>query len=164
MLNKRLFSYYNICMRRKDREVKQINDILKIIDKCKVCRIAMYDKQGLYIVPMNFGYKYNEKLTLYFHSSYEGRKLNALNQRVAFEMDCSHDLVVASSLCAYSYLYQSVIGEGKAIEVKDNEKNQALQLIMKHIANKEYEFNDKMCQSVLVFKIEVDKLSGKSHI
>lgn len=164
MLNKRLFSYYNICMRRKDREVKQINGILKIIDKCKVCRIAMYDKQGLYIVPMNFGYKYNEKLTLYFHSSYKGRKLNALNQRVAFEMDCSHDLVVASSPCAYSYLYQSVIGEGKAIEVKDNEKNQALQLIMKHIANKEYEFNDKMCQSVLVFKIEVDKLSGKSHI
>ena len=164
MLNKHLFSYYNVGMRRKDREVKEIDEILKIVDKCKVCRIAMYYKHGLYIVPMNFGYKYDDKLTLYFHSSYEGRKISALNQRVAFEMDCSHDLVEASSPCAYSYLYQSVIGEGIAIEVKDNEKNEALQLIMKHIANKEYELNDKMCQSVLVFKIEVDKISGKSHI
>ena len=31
-------------MRRKDREVKDINELLQIIDKCKVCRIGMQDK------------------------------------------------------------------------------------------------------------------------
>ncbi|MDP4094583.1 MAG: pyridoxamine 5'-phosphate oxidase family protein, partial [Bacillota bacterium] len=38
-------------MRRKDREVSDINEIENIIEKCKVCHLAMVDKGLPYVVP-----------------------------------------------------------------------------------------------------------------
>jgi len=153
-------------MRRKDREVKDEKEILNIMNKCKVCRIAMQDEAGLYIVPMNFGYEYDGQFTLYFHSSKEGRKMNVIKNEpdVAFEMDCEHQLVKGQQACRYSYLYQSIIGEGKIQCIYGDEKKKALNILMKHQTNKEFEFNDQMCESVFVFKIKVRKLSAKSHI
>ena len=42
-------------MRRKDREITDFNEIIEIIKKCDVCRIAMNDGDFPYIVPLNFG-------------------------------------------------------------------------------------------------------------
>ena len=42
-------------MRRKDREIKDFNEIIEIIRKCDVCRIALHDGDFPYIVPLNFG-------------------------------------------------------------------------------------------------------------
>lgn len=68
-------------LRRKDREVTETNELIQIIDQCKVCRIGMQDNAGLYIVPMNFGYTYeNNQLVLFFHSAKEGRKIQALKE------------------------------------------------------------------------------------
>ena len=83
-----------------------------IRDRCKVCRIALRDEQGLYIVPLNFGYQYeNGCLTLYFHSAKSGRKINALekNSAVAFEMDCGHRLMEADEPCRYSFSFEMCI-------------------------------------------------------
>ena len=41
-------------MRRKDREITDIEEIRDIIEKCKVCRLAMQDEEGLYLVPFKF--------------------------------------------------------------------------------------------------------------
>ena len=101
-------------MRRKDREVTDIEQLLEIIDCCKVCTIAMQDKDGLYIVPLNFGYEFkDESLTLYFHSAKEGRKISAIaeNSRVCFEMDCEHRLIEAEDACGYAYSFKSIIGK-----------------------------------------------------
>lgn len=63
-------------MRRKDRELTELGEILQVVERCKVCRLAMADAAGLYLVPMNFGYAYVEgRLELYFHSAREGRKV-----------------------------------------------------------------------------------------
>lgn len=42
-------------MRRKDREITDFNEIMKIIDKCDTCRLALIDEEYPYIVPLNFG-------------------------------------------------------------------------------------------------------------
>ena len=61
-------------MRRRDREVSGLQDRLDIIGLCDVCRVGMTDEEGMYIVPMNFGYKYeNDTLVMYFHGSKDGR-------------------------------------------------------------------------------------------
>ena len=53
-------------MRRKDREVSDQEEIQKIFDDCKVCRIGIVDEDGPYIVPMNYGYVKEEgKVILY---------------------------------------------------------------------------------------------------
>ena len=43
-------------MRRKDREVTNISDILKIVDTAKVLRLGLFDGDYPYIVPLHCGY------------------------------------------------------------------------------------------------------------
>lgn len=62
-------------MRRKDREITDVQEILNIIRKCDVCRIAMNDGDFPYIVPLNFGLDVQgEQVYLYFHGALEGKK------------------------------------------------------------------------------------------
>ena len=82
-------------MRRKDREVSNTEDIKHIIEKCKVCHLAMVDKGLPYVVPLNFGYIVDgNSLTLFFHSAKTGRKLDIFNENnaVCFEMVCEGKL------------------------------------------------------------------------
>lgn len=154
-------------MRRKDREVTDIKELMEIIDQCKVCRIAMKDDAGLYIVPLNFGYNYtNNQLTLFFHSAKEGRKIAALkeNKDICFEMDCEHKLIVADEACEYSYSFKSIIGNGEAVFIDDiEEKKTALSTLMKHQTGKDFLFDGKMASTVSVFKVIVHEFTGKYH-
>lgn len=154
-------------MRRKDREVTEANELIQIIDQCKVCRIAMQDEEGLYIVPMNFGYTYdNNQLVLFFHSAGEGRKISTLkkNSNICFEMDCEHKLIPADLACDYGYSFKSIIGNGKTDFIEDNaEKKSALSALMKHQTGKDYSFEDSMVTGIAVFKIIVNNFTGKYH-
>ena len=40
-------------MRRSDREVKDFDGIIRIMEKCDVCRIALNNNGYLYILPFN---------------------------------------------------------------------------------------------------------------
>ena len=42
-------------MRRKDREITDKQDILEVMRKCDVCRIALHNGDYPYVVPLNFG-------------------------------------------------------------------------------------------------------------
>lgn len=55
-------------MRRSDREITDYDDILEVVKRCDVCRIAMFDEEYPYIVPMNFGYTIEEdnSMVIYF--------------------------------------------------------------------------------------------------
>ncbi len=154
-------------MRRKDREVTKINELMEIIAQCKVCRVGMQDKDGLYIVPLNFGYAYEDnKLELFFHSAKEGRKISSVkeNNDVCFEMDCEHKLITADAACQYGYSYKSIIGNGKAVFIDDvEEKKVALSALMKHQTGNDFSFDEKMVNSVCVFKIIATNYAGKDH-
>ncbi|WP_243166039.1 pyridoxamine 5'-phosphate oxidase family protein [Acetobacterium fimetarium] len=154
-------------MRRKDREVTEIRELMKIIEQCKICRIAMQDQDGLYIVPVNFGYLYlNNQLVIYFHSAREGRKIAALqeNSAVAFEMDCEHRLITADVACQYGYSFKSIIGNGRAFFVHDvEEKKIAMFELMKHQTGQNFSFDEHMVDCVSVLKIVVDHFTGKEQ-
>ena len=153
-------------MRRSDREITDITEIIKIIEKCDVCRLGLSDNNIPYIVPMNYGFEYdNDKLTLYFHGASEGKKhdIIAKNPVACFEIDCSHKLIEAEQACDYTMEYESVIGSGKIVQCVDkSEKINALKYLMKQYAkNKEFDFPDHVVDSVKVFKLEVSEVTGK---
>ena len=50
-------------MRRKDREVTDLQEIEEIIKGCKVCHLAMADAGQPYIVPLNFGYQLESQVS-----------------------------------------------------------------------------------------------------
>lgn len=154
-------------MRRKDREVTDINDLLSIVEECRICHLGLIDDKGMYIVPLNYGYEYiNQRLNLYFHSAHVGRKIDAIinNPNVCIEMDCDHRLIEGEKACDYSFGFKSIFGNGKASIVSDyNEKLKGLSLLMKHETQREFEFDEKMVNQVSVIKVEVNEFTGKYH-
>lgn len=154
-------------MRRKDREVTDINDLLNIVEECRICHLGLMDNKGMYIVPLNYGYEYiNQNLVLYFHSAQVGRKIDAINQNsnVCVEMDCDHRLIEGEKACDFSFGFKSIIGNGRASIINDyDEKIKGLNLLMKHETQKEFEFDEKMVQRVSVIKVVVDEFTGKYH-
>ena len=66
-------------MRRKDREVTNIIEILQIIEKAKVLHLALFDADYPYIVPLHYGYEYKEGILIfYMHCAKEGHKLDLI--------------------------------------------------------------------------------------
>jgi len=154
-------------MRRKDREVTNPEEIESILRRCRVCRIAMQDEEGLYILPLSYGYEMdNGRLTLYFHGAKEGRKISAIekNSAVAFEMDLGGEPFGKEAPCSYGCLFESIIGTGNAVIVTDSaEKIHGLQIIMRHQTGKEFNFTDAMASSVAVIRIDAKRYSAKAR-
>ncbi|MBQ9894396.1 MAG: pyridoxamine 5'-phosphate oxidase family protein [Ruminococcus sp.] len=154
-------------MRRKDREITKIEDILSIVDRAKVLRLGLFDDDFPYIVPLHFGYEYTEgKLIFYMHSAKEGHKLDLIrrNPNVCIELDCDTELISGGDVpCSYSSSFASVIGRGHA-EIVDGEqkKVRGLYLLMKNQTGREFEITPQMSSAVAIIKAVVCDFSAKS--
>ena len=151
-------------MRRSDRAIKELNDIIQVMKKCDVCRLALNDEDYPYILPLNFGMQTdNGKIILYFHGANQGKKLDliAKDNRVSFEMDCSHNLVTDEAKGNCTMNYESVIGCGKIEIVPEDEKYDALCILMKHYHQEDFPFNKAVIPQTTVLKLLVESVTGK---
>ena len=149
-------------MRRKEKEITDRNNIEQTFKEAQVCRLGLFDGKIPYIVPMNFGYRDD---ILYFHSAVSGRKIDILekNPVVCFEIDILGEPVTSEKACNWSMTFKSIIGEGRVSFIDDeNEKTDALNIIMGHYSEKtNWEFNRKMMDKTLIFKVKVVSISSK---
>lgn len=152
-------------MTRRERQVTDINEIIKILDKSKVVHLGMVDGDEPYVVPMNYGYTMEDgKLTLYLHGAKRGRKLDLIrtNPKVFFEMCCDIVPFEGDVACKYGITYASVMGRGIAEIVEDvEEKKFALSVLMKTQTGKDFKFEDKMTSIVTVIKINTVEYTAK---
>ena len=151
-------------MRRKDREITDFNEIINIIKKCDVCRIALNDKDFPYIVPLNFGLDIQGKeVYLYFHCAMEGKKLDliAKDNRVTFEMDCDHNFILYEERMSCTMGYESVIGHGVIGTVPDENKYESLKILMRQYHAEDFKFNTDMMRVTTVLKMTVIDMVGK---
>lgn len=153
-------------MRRSDREIKDFDKIVSIIKKCDVCRIAMNDGEFPYIVPLNFGLDVQDKqVYLYFHGALEGKKIDLLKQnpKVTFEMDCDHNFIFYDDRMSCTMGYESVIGHGLVEFLNEDQKFEALKVLMKQYHEEDFEFNTDMMKVTSVFKLTVLDMTGKKR-
>lgn len=153
-------------MRRSDREVIDINDILSIIDKCDSCNLGLSLNDIPYVVPLNFGYTFSDgKLSLYFHGAKEGKKhdIIAENPNACFSMDCAHKLLASDKGCAYSMLFESVMGSGKIENLSGVEEKRAglVALMRKYNPNCDFSFTDAEVAAVSVLRLNVEEFTAK---
>ena len=151
-------------MRRKDREITDFNEIINIIKKCDVCRIALNDKDFPYIVPLNFGLDIQGKeVYLYFHCAMEGKKLDliAKDNRVTFEMDCDLNFILYEERMSCTMGYESVIGHGVIETVPDENKYESLKILMRQYHAEDFKFNTDMMRVTTVLKMTVIDMVGK---
>lgn len=153
-------------MRRDDREIRDFSEIIEVMKKCDVCRIALNDEGYPYILPLNFGMKTEEgQITLYFHGAGEGRKYELIKRdnRASFEMDCAHKLVADREACRCTMGYESVVGRGRIEIVTDEEKQEALCALMRQYHEEEFPFRKEVADRTTVMKLVVEKVTGKRN-
>ena len=152
-------------MRRNEREITGIAEIESVISRCDVCRIAFSDNNVPYIVTMNFGYSGGAEKTLYFHSAWEGRKIDLIgrNNYVCFEMDTDHNLVTGPEACDFTMKYSSVVGWGKIEIITDEkEKEAGMNSLMQHYSNrKEFTYSGSVFKRTSVLKLVIETMTGK---
>lgn len=154
-------------MLRKELKLKDPNKIKEIIEQCTTCRIAMIADEKPYILPMVFGYEWNENLYLYFHCGLRGRKNAALKENclVCFEMDIEGELTgIGGPSYRHSRNFSAIIGEGNIEFAKSNiEKKEWFEHIMKHQTGKTgWEYPDAYLATTEVFRIKVSAFQA-SH-
>lgn len=152
-------------MTRRERQIFDIDKILEILDKSKVIHIGMVDGDEPYVVPMNYGYTYeNEKLTIWLHGATTGRKLDIIrkNPKVFFQMECDLVPFEGDVACKYGLSYSSLMGKGIATIIEESEEKQkALSYLMKTQVGMDFEFNEKLASVVGIIKIEVSEFTAK---
>ena len=153
-------------MRRIEREVLGKDALCDIIKLCDVCRIALCADGAPYIVPLSFGFTWEEKLELYFHCAPEGRKIDLIKScdLAGFEMDTGQALQKDSIACNWSSRYKSIIGTGRLSLVNEPEhKIRCLDRIMEHygFAGPPGAYDPAVLRRTAVLKLEVTELSGK---
>lgn len=151
-------------MRKSDREVKDFDEIVDIMKRCDVCRLGLNDGECPYILPLNFGMSVeNGEITLYFHSALEGYKLELLkkNRLASFEMDCNHTLQYVPERGYCTMNYESVMGKGELKFLDEDEKANALSLIMNHYHTGDGYYNPGAIPRTLVYSLRITSLSAK---
>ena len=152
-------------MRRRDREVTDINEIRHILDAGMTLHLGLVDDNKPYIVPMNYGYTFeNEKLVFYVHGALEGRKLDVIrkNSNCCVQIECDVKPFDGNVACQYGVSYYSLDGFGTA-QILDNPqaKMKALSILMKTQTSKDFEFNEKLVSVVSVIRIECEYYTAK---
>ena len=158
-------------MRRADRCVTDVDRLKQILSVCKVCRIAMVDNGKPYVIPLSFGYVWEENNpTFYFHCASEGRKIDILkmNADICFEVDFMRNVIgdmTADNACSFSVEYASIVANGKAIIVTEPEERlRALSEILFHQTGRlDWGFNDDSLSKTVVVRIDVTTLTGKTN-
>ena len=152
-------------MTKRERQVTDHEEILKILDKCKILHLGLVDGDEPYVVPMNYGYSIEDgKLVLYLHSALRGKKLDMIraNPRVFFELDCDRMPFEGEKPCQYGLVYSSVMGRGTARILEDTEeKIRAMTLLMKTQTGKDFDFTDRLVSIVSVIRIDVAEYTAK---
>lgn len=141
-------------------------EVLNVIASCEVCFVAMTDMGGMpYVLPFNFGI---DKGEIYLHSGTHGLKIDILKQNpnVCIAFSTSHQLAYqdAGVACSHFMKYKSALVHGKVEFIDDYEsKIESLNIIMKHYTGRaDFKYNTPAVNSVLVFKVLPEKITGKS--
>lgn len=151
-------------MRRRDREIKEFDEIVKIIKKCDSLVLGLNDEGYPYLVPLNFGMDIEDgQLYLYFHCAKEGKKLDLIQKdnRATFEMDCNHNFILYEERMSCTMGYESVIGQGTIEIVAEDKKYDALKILMRQYHVEDFQFNTDMIKVTTLLRLKVEKLTGK---
>lgn len=155
-------------MRRADREITSREEMLAVLEKCDVCRLALPDGDYPYILPLNFGTEVRDgRLSLYFHGAETGYKYALIEKcgHASFEADRGHELVFDEVKNMCTMAYESVVGRGELVEITEpDEKIRALRLILAHYGREEFPVKAEVAAHTRVLRLDVSEMTGKRRV
>lgn len=155
-------------MRRKDREITDFDEIIKIINECDIIRLGLSDGNFPYIVPVNFAYTVSDnQIEFYIHGAMAGRKFQMLsaNPLCSFEMDIPLGIDCIVEKKDVTMRYKSVMGKAKTEFLEGEEKQFAIDnIIMKRYRETEnFDYNKSAVKRTAVARLTVIEVSAKAN-
>lgn len=162
-------------LRRDSKEVKDLDRIDQILSTSRVGYLGLYDREGTYVVPLNFTWHNNK---IYFHGSNQGRKIDGIKNNniitcftVSQEYGTIADPVPAET--GTSYFSAMVFGRVSIVKSLE-EATSALQSMLdkyvpgyypnpvpqKHVER----YRSSTGSSTVVFRIDPIKITAKEDI
>ncbi|AEE97156.1 pyridoxamine 5'-phosphate oxidase family protein [Mahella australiensis] len=149
-------------MRRKDRNIDN-KQAIKLLESGQFGILSTVGENGYaYGAPLNYVYHDG---SIYFHSAVEGSKLDNIkyNNKISFCVVGNTEPLPDK----FSYRYESVIVFGRAIEVFDKEKENALlELVQKYskaFIEEGIKYIEKNSINTKVIKISIEHMTGKAR-
>ena len=154
-------------MAKRDKAIKdiiEIDELVDIIKKCKICHVGMVDGDTPYVLGMNFGYA---DQAIWLHCVKEGKKIDILkhNNKVCVEFDTDHKLFARHDhvACSWRLAYRSVIVHGHALFIDDyDEKVKGLNIFMKNYSDQDFEYSKPAVDNIQIIKIPIESITGRS--
>ena len=155
-------------MRRAEREITDINEIEQILSRAQVCRLALFNGDFPYIIPMCFGYDLDsDHLELYFHCAAKGKKIDLIkeNNNAAFEIDRLIDIAQGDIACTCTAHYECITGTGTIDIINGIDKITGLNRITKKYMNTrtEQKYSEQMLNSVVILKLTAEEFCCKAN-
>lgn len=150
-------------MRRNDRAVSIPGEIVEIMERCEVLHLAISAQPAPYLLPVSFGME-PDGMTLYIHGAAQGHKYDLLqsDNRVGFEMDCTHGLVLDERDHSCTVNYESVMGWGVVSEITElGDKIHALNQIMAHYHAEGFAYNPAVAERTRILCLTVRERTAK---
>jgi hypothetical protein len=150
-------------MKRKDKEITDVEVLKMILKAAKYVTLALSKDNEPYLVSLSHGYDEGRNC-IYFHCATVGKKLDYLR---------SNNIVWGQALLDYGYvegecdhLYASVHFGGRAAFVDDfMEKRSAIERMMEQLDRKPEELIAELdierLKGTVICRIDIDSMSGK---
>jgi len=160
-------------MRRSDREVTSLSDILDILRRTQTIRLGLNGNPYPYVVPISFGFEApsdggTSGVAIYIHGASEGLKHNLIanDNHVCVEADITHRITVRGEGDDKSITteYESVIGYGTAETVTGAEAEKGLALLLEHSGHPDIAYEKTILEKIIVYKITLTDIKGKRNI
>lgn len=153
-------------MRRRDREITDINRIADILMRGQAMSLAFAGEP--YVIPINYGFTLEDgRFSLYIHGATAGKKIDRMlaDPRVAFTVYIDNRVYgEGDEGCNYTSSFDSICGEGIARMLSGEEKKRAFSAIMAHyVPGREFTFDARVLEHTMAAEIVVTSITGKHH-
>ncbi len=152
-------------LQKKEREIKDLNEIQAIIKRGKYLTIALCRNNEPYIVTLSYGYD-EKRNVFYFHSRQKGLKGEFLKSNPNVCATIIEDRGYLMDECAHEF--RSVVIWGRMCLVEEmEEKKHAMDVLLCHLEDnpdkikRESLSSDAVYRHLAMLKLDVTEITGK---
>ena len=156
-------------MHREKVRIRDKEMLKRILDLEECCCVALHDEPYPYIVPMNYGYTWDDQLVFYFHMAIQGHRIDLIrkNPLVAVSVSSFLDRVGNSPYRNETHDYRSVTAYGKAQIITPQQEKEylhGLSVLNMHTGRPPVkQITSVMRERLYVLKITADIVTGKAQ-
>lgn len=151
-------------MRRADREIKDPDELLRLIENGVYVTIALCRNDNPYLVTVNYSFD-RSKRCLYFHAAREGLKMDFIKSNPRVWCQVLEDMGYVAGECEWDYRTVHISGSARIVDDM-TEKRHALDLMIDKLedhpeAVKKKHIDQANLEKVRVCRIDIAEMYGK---